>query len=125
MSVAVGSVCASPSSITRLVSAPARSTVRRRPPGAVQRRGLLQQRRGAQHPGQAFDAPQQAFVEAVGAARAQLQRGGADDRVHDFLRRAGDAAADEDRREHERHRDRDAEAREQLLHGVHAQAAPV
>ncbi len=44
--------------------------------GGAHRRGLLQQRGGLLDPGQALDAREQVFVEALAAARAQLQAGG-------------------------------------------------
>ena len=97
-----------------MVSAPARSTVSRRPVRTFDRRGLLEQRRGLLDAGQAFHVPEQAFVEAPGRGGAQLERGGADDRVDHFGGRPRDAGADERGGEHERHRDRHAEAGEQL-----------
>ena len=63
---------------------PARSTVTRWPLGLTDRCCLFEQRGGLPDPGEAFHAREQAFVEAVAAACAQLQARGADDRVDDF-----------------------------------------
>jgi hypothetical protein len=71
-----------------------------------QRRGLFQQRRCLPDCGQAFDAREQAFIEAVGAASAELQARWTRHRAGHFARRAGDGGADEHRSEHKRHGDR-------------------
>jgi hypothetical protein len=92
---------------------------------ADDRRGLFQQRRRLPNSGQPFDASEQPFVEAAGRTRTQLQARGADDRVHHLPRRARDAAAGDQGRKEQRHRDRHPQAREQLLHRVYPQPPPV
>ena len=93
--------------------------------GADDARGLFEQRRGLLTPGRCSTRASSAFVEALGAARAQLEVRGADHRVDDFAGGAGDAAVGDGDREQQRDGDRDAEAGEQLLGGVHAQPPPV
>ena len=77
------------------------------------------------HARQAFDMRQQRFTEAFGASRSHLQVRRADDLVHHFAGRAGDAAVGDQRRGDERHGDGHAEAGEQLLRGVDAQSVSI
>ena len=93
--------------------------------GADEGRGLFEQGCRLAHARQAFDARQQRFAEAFGASSPHLQVRRADDLVHDFAGRAGDAAVGDQRRRHERHGDGYAKAGEQLLRGVDAQAVAV
>ena len=109
--VAIGSVCASPSSTTRLVSAPARSTVDAVPSGPTIVAVCSSSGAACLTPGRCSTRASRRSSKPSGAARAQLQGRRADHRVDHFAGRAGDAAAGDDRREHERHGDRHAEAR--------------
>ena len=86
--------------------------------GTDECRGLFEQGRRVPHVRQAFNPRQQRFAEAFGASGSHLEIGRADDLVHDFAGRAGDAAVGDQRRGDERHGDGDAEACEQLLRGV-------
>ena len=96
------------------------------PAGAAHARGLFEQRRGLADAGESFHAREDPpFGEAFGAAGTQLEARGADHGVDDFARGAFDAAVGDRHREQQRDRDRHAEAGEQLLGAMRAQAPPV
>ncbi len=61
--------------------------------GPDDRRGLFQQRRRLPHRGEAFDAGEQPFLEALGGACVQLEVRGPDHRVDHFPPGARDASA--------------------------------
>ena len=123
-SAASGSVWARPSSVARLVSVPARSTVYVRPSRTADGRGLLEQRRGLLDAGRAASTRSSRRSSKPSLPRARSCRvAGPDDGVDDFAGWSRRCCVGDRGREHERDRDRDAEAGEQLLGGVHAQPA--